>query len=390
MADSATPNRGLILMQTGGDIGIWGAFLNSDALSILDNNLGGNLTKSVAGNSDVDLSSSEAENLYYNLTGALTGNINVVWPSGAGFYIVSNNTTGAFTLTLKPTGGTGVVLPQSSTSLVFISTNTGTAFLIGGATGTAGGDLTGTYPNPTIAKIQGTAVSGVTGTGNAVLSSGASLTSPTLVTPTIGAASGTSLTLSGLTASELVGTDGSKNLVSVTALTGASLNLSGLTASRLVAADGSKNLTSITALPNGTTATTQSPGDNSTKVATTAYADAATSNLFTKGTSCIQNPVTSNTKTSTAHGLGSTPTFFVIYLQCITGESGYSAGDIVPVSGSITDQSTGAFTVSGDATNTNISTFNPVEIAQVVKAGGTDFFITLANWKIVAIPYVVN
>jgi hypothetical protein len=40
------------------------------------------------------------------------------------------------------------------------------------------------------------------------------------------------------------------------------------------AADGAA-VSGTSALPNGTTATTQSPGDNSTKVATTAYADAA-------------------------------------------------------------------------------------------------------------------
>jgi hypothetical protein len=49
----------------------------------------------------------------------------------------------------------------------------------------------------------------ITGTGKVVMD-----TSPTLVTPTIGAASGTSLTLSGLTASLPVFTDGSKALVS--------------------------------------------------------------------------------------------------------------------------------------------------------------------------------
>lgn len=50
-----------------------------------------------------------------------------------------------------------------------------------------------------------------TGTGNNVLA-----TSPTLVTPNIGVASGTSLNLSGLTASSSVQTDASKNLISVT------------------------------------------------------------------------------------------------------------------------------------------------------------------------------
>jgi predicted transcriptional regulator len=49
------------------------------------------------------------------------------------------------------------------------------------------------------------------------------------------------------------------------------INLQGLTVSELVATDASKNLVSITALPNGTTATTQAANDSSTKVATTAY-----------------------------------------------------------------------------------------------------------------------
>lgn len=53
-----------------------------------------------------------------------------------------------------------------------------------------------------------------TGTGSVVLA-----TSPTLITPILGAAAGTSLSLSGLTASQAVFTDGSKNLIS-NAITG--------------------------------------------------------------------------------------------------------------------------------------------------------------------------
>ena len=91
-------------------------------------------------------------------------------------------------------------------------------------------------------------------------------TSPTLITPVLGAATGTSLNLSSLTASYSVQTDSSKNLVSVqnsgtglnilqtspTLITptlgvasGTSLNLSGLTASRLLLSDDSKNLVSL-------------------------------------------------------------------------------------------------------------------------------------------------
>lgn len=57
-----------------------------------------------------------------------------------------------------------------------------------------------------------TSIASQTGTGTKFVVD----TSPTLVTPVIGAATGTSLNLSGLTASSAVATDGSKNLTSIT------------------------------------------------------------------------------------------------------------------------------------------------------------------------------
>jgi hypothetical protein len=79
----------------------------------------GHLSKSVAGNSDVTLSNTEYVNPYQEFTGALTGNIGVIEPLTDGAMIeVFNNTSGAFTLTVKGASGTGVAVPQGKRQLL--------------------------------------------------------------------------------------------------------------------------------------------------------------------------------------------------------------------------------------------------------------------------------
>lgn len=73
----------------------------------------GRLSKSVAGSSDVTLSNIEYDSSIIELTGALTGNINLILPLTDGaLWEVYNNTTGAFFLTVKGATGTGVVVVQ--------------------------------------------------------------------------------------------------------------------------------------------------------------------------------------------------------------------------------------------------------------------------------------
>src|SRR5690242_9439823 len=99
-----SPNKGYSLQQTGENSCTWGVVLDQ-TLSIIDLNMGGVLSLSVAGGSDVTLTGTQAENLSYNFTGLLTGNISVKFPAVGSFYIVKNSTTGAFTLTMKTTAG---------------------------------------------------------------------------------------------------------------------------------------------------------------------------------------------------------------------------------------------------------------------------------------------
>jgi len=121
-------------------------------------------------------------------------------------------------------GGSGTV---SSVSVVSANGFAGTV-----ATATTTPAITLSTSITGILKGDGTAISAATttGSGSVVLA-----TSPTLVTPVLGAATGTSLNLSGLTASQAVVTDGSKNLTSLAYASAA-------TASALMQRDSNANI----------------------------------------------------------------------------------------------------------------------------------------------------
>lgn len=139
MASTFTTNRGYQLQATGDNPNSWGGVLNTNVFTLIDTNLGGNLSLSVAGSANVTLNATQAQNLYYSFTGALTGNITVFFPSGAGLYCVNNATSGAFTLKIGPTGATGgnlLTVAQGSTVIAFVSSIVGSAVSVSGGLGT--------------------------------------------------------------------------------------------------------------------------------------------------------------------------------------------------------------------------------------------------------------
>jgi hypothetical protein len=140
MPSTNSPNKNYELQATGENQGTWGVLLNNNALSIVDLNLGGRLAVTID-SANVDLTSTQAQNVYITLTGTLTGNRDLTFPAtNGGFYYILNSTSGAFTVTVKPLGGTGVVIPQGALSRVFINPTATTAVHLGipaTATGTA-------------------------------------------------------------------------------------------------------------------------------------------------------------------------------------------------------------------------------------------------------------
>ncbi len=72
----------------------------------------------VSGSVDVTLTTADAGNTLIQLIGALTGSINVIVPTNVASYHFTNNTTGAFQITIKTAAGTGVVLPQGTRAVL--------------------------------------------------------------------------------------------------------------------------------------------------------------------------------------------------------------------------------------------------------------------------------
>jgi hypothetical protein len=77
------------------------------------------LTKNVAGSSDVTLSGTEAGYAILKFIGALTGNINVVVPNVTAVWYVDNSTTGVYSLTVKTAAGSGVAITASNRVILY-------------------------------------------------------------------------------------------------------------------------------------------------------------------------------------------------------------------------------------------------------------------------------
>ena len=73
----------------------------------------------VAGTGNYTLSGSELNRIAYKFTGVLTGNRNIIVPATVQQYWVNNETTGAYTFTVKTSAGTGINFTSGQRAIVY-------------------------------------------------------------------------------------------------------------------------------------------------------------------------------------------------------------------------------------------------------------------------------
>jgi hypothetical protein len=131
MASTYSDRLKLELMETGANANTWGNNTNTN-LQTVDAFTAGYLSKSVAGSANVTLTTANADptaessNKVIEFTGTLTGNIYVFIPAVENNYIFFNNTSGAFTLTVAPTGhaANGVAITQGAHTVQYCTGDT--------------------------------------------------------------------------------------------------------------------------------------------------------------------------------------------------------------------------------------------------------------------------
>ncbi len=128
---TATTNRQGTLPTVGGDNNTWGDG-NNALHNLWDTILGSKTPVSTTGGTTA-LATADENVVAINVTGTLTSAAIITFSGRGGSWIVRNATTGAFTLTCKVSGQTGVTVTQSQSAVVWCN---GTDILLAGYTDT--------------------------------------------------------------------------------------------------------------------------------------------------------------------------------------------------------------------------------------------------------------
>jgi hypothetical protein len=112
-----------LTLPADGDTG-WGNTVNTGVTSLIDASVAG--TAAVVHDNAIDYTltsvngtADEARKMFLAITGTLTANRNVVCPAVSKLYFITNSTTGGFAVTLKTSAGTGILVPNGRSVVLY-------------------------------------------------------------------------------------------------------------------------------------------------------------------------------------------------------------------------------------------------------------------------------
>lgn len=129
MVSTYTTSLRLTKQGTNDNPNTWGTVVNQQVIALLEEAVAGVATIDCTGSSNVDISATtangatdDARHAVLELTGTIGANIDLLVPAVDKIYLVRSDFTGAFTITLKPIGGsTGIEFTNTQTALVYVN-----------------------------------------------------------------------------------------------------------------------------------------------------------------------------------------------------------------------------------------------------------------------------
>jgi hypothetical protein len=168
MTSTFTTNKNIEKPAYNSYVDDWNTPVNAD-WDIIDRAFGGTHTVSLT-SSNVTLTKDQCQNVHILLTGVLTANVTVNFPSGvSGFYTVDNVTTGAFTVTLASAGAGPLTVIAIRDANTFIWSD-GTDVYLADSSPLSGG--TGIVISGTTVALQTPVTAANGGTGSTSYSNG--------------------------------------------------------------------------------------------------------------------------------------------------------------------------------------------------------------------------